>query len=447
LGEPTSKLSKVPGGLKLGYYKDPVKVLVDAHKKWGDVCHIDGGRFRLYFISHPDYVKEVLVTRHKNFVKGNPPTKRVLAEGLLTSDGDFHHRQRQLIIPYLHHNRIGGYGKVMLDYSRRTGASWRDGETLDIHQEMSRLTMAIVAKCMFDADVEGEAKDIGVAFNEIMRYYDKRAGPLGLLLDKLPLPGKGRFEAAVKTLEDAVYGIIKERRESGRDPGDLLSSLLEARDAEGGGMTDTQVRDETMTVLLAGHETTANALTWAWYLLSQTPSAEKKLHAELDSLLPDGREPTVKDFPMLQYTSKVFKEALRLYPPAWALGRRSVEDCGVGGFFIPGGSTIVLSQYVMHHDPRFYDDPEEFRPRRWTPEMEGRLPDFAYFPFGGGPRGCVGESFAKMEGVLVLASLARRWRMRLVPGHRVVMRPGITLRPKYGMKMRLSKRQPNSLVT
>ncbi|MDG6902650.1 MAG: cytochrome P450, partial [Nitrososphaerota archaeon] len=371
-----------------------------------------------------------------------PPTKRVLGDGLLTSDGDFHHRQRQLIQPFLHRNMIASYGRVMIDYTRRACGPWRDGEVLDMHQEMSRLTMAIVAKCLFNADVEAEAAGIGVALNQTMAYYDRRAGPLGLVMDKLPLPlpGKGEFAAAVTRLEEAVYKIIRERRASGADAGDLLSSLLKARDEEGGTMTDAQLRDETLTLLLAGHETTANALTWAWYLLSQNREAEEKLHRELDGVLPEGRALAVEDYQRLEYTARVFKEALRLYPPAWALGRRAVKDCGIGGFLIPAGSTMVMSQYVMHRDPRFFDDPESFDPDRWTPEMEEKLPDFAYFPFGGGPRGCVGESFAKMEGVLVLAAVARSWAMKFVSGQRVGVQPRITLRPKYGMKMKLERR-------
>jgi cytochrome P450 len=260
-------------------------------------------------------------------------------------------------------------------------------------------------------------------------------------MDRLPLPSNNKYRQAVQRLDETVYGFIRERRKSGRDPGDLLSMLLKAHDAEDGQMSDKQVRDEAMTLFLAGHETTANALTWTWYLLSQNPAVEERMHREIADAVPEGRLATVQDIPKLPFTSKVFQESIRLYPPAWALGRHVVKDTSIGGFLIPAGSTIVISQYVMHHDSRFYEDPEAFNPERWSPEMESRLPDFAYFPFGGGPRGCVGESFAKMEGVLILATIARSWRLAHVKGHRVELMPRITLRPKYGMRMKASRRR------
>jgi len=433
-------LKKVPGGVQLGYYRNPIGVLRNAAKRWGDVCYVDGGRYRLYVVSHPDYINEVLVTNHKSFAKGSPRTKRVLGEGLLTSDGDFHHGQRRMIQPAFHQNRIASYAKIMTDFTDHIIGEWKDGEVLDIHREMSRITMAIVAKCLFDADVEAESRAIGKELSEIMVYFNRLAGPLGLVMDRLPLPSNKKFREAVQRLDETVYGFIRERRESGRNPGDLLSMLLSAQDAQGGLMSDKQVRDEAMTLFLAGHETTANALTWAWYLISQNPTVGEKLHDEVVDALPGGRLPTVEDIHRLPFTSKVFTEAIRLYPPAWAIGRHAVKDSAIGGFFIPAGSTIVLSQYVTQHDPRFYDDPEAFKPERWTPEMENKLPDFAYFPFGGGPRGCVGESFAKMEGIVILSTIARKWRMEHASGHKVKLVPRITLRPKYGMQMKVTRR-------
>ena len=265
--------------------------------------------------------------------------------------------------------------------------------------------------------------------------------PFSEILDKLPLPSTRRFEKARERLDGIIYGLIEERRANGEDRGDLLSMLLMSQDEEGDGkgMTDLQVRDEAMTLFLAGHETTANALTWTWYLLSQHPEAEKGLHEELDAVL-GNRLPTVEDLDRLSYTRMVLAESMRLYPPVWAVARRAINDYEVDGFVAPAGSFVFMSQYVTHRDERFHPDPLRFDPERWTPERQASRLQFSYFPFGGGPRRCIGESFAWMEGILVLATLARKWKARLVPGHRVELKPLITLRPKHGMRMTLERR-------
>jgi cytochrome P450 len=243
-----------------------------------------------------------------------------------------------------------------------------------------------------------------------------------------------RFNRARARLDGVVYRIIDERRRGGEDRGDLLSMLLLAEDEEGDrqGMSNEQVRDEAMTLFLAGHETTANLLAWTWYLLARNPEAERRLHAEIDAVLEDGRAPTVDDLPRLRYAEMVVSEVMRLYPPAWAVGRRAVADHEAGGYHVPAGSLILVSQYVAHRDPRFWPDPERFDPERWTPEARGQRPQFAYFPFGGGPRRCVGEAFAWMEATLILATLAARGRMRLAPGRTAETSPRITLRPGRG---------------
>jgi len=329
----------------------------------------------------------------------------------------------------------------MVACSERLQQRWQTGETLDIDREMARLTLAITGETLFGADVEAEARDIGPALTAIMNLFPRFLLPCSNLIAKLPLPSNRQAEQARQLLDTVIYRIIRERRASGVDQGDLLSILLVARDEEGDGrgMSDQQLRDEVMPIFLAGHATPAMWLTWTWYLLSQHPAIEAQLHAELDTVLA-GRRPTVEDIPQLRYTRMVLAEAMRLYPPAWIIGRRAIAAYEVGEYVIPAKTIIVVSPYITHHDPRFYPAPDVFDPQRWTPEAEAARPRFAYFPFGGGARQCIGEGFAWMEGILVLATLAQQWQMRLVPGHPVALRPLMTLRPRYGIRMMLVRR-------
>jgi len=367
--------------------------------------------------------------------------KRFLGEGLLTSEGEHHRRQRRLAQPAFHRQRIVGYGAIMTDYAARARERWQNGATVDIAEEMNRLTLAIVGKTLFDADVEAESREIGEALTTILSLFNQVMLPYTGLLQKFPLPANRRFQRAAERLDATIYRMIQEHRAGGVDRGDLLSMLLAAQDEEGGGggMTDKQVRDEAMTIFLAGHETTANALAWTWYLLSQNPAVETKLHAELDRVLA-GRLPNFHDLPQLRYTEMVLAESMRLFPPAWVIGRRALTDQPLGPYTIPANAIVICSQYVTHHNRRYFPEPFRFDPERWTPEAKARLPKFAYFPFGGGARICIGESFAWMEGILLLATLAQRWRMRLVPGHPVEPQPRITLRPKHGLRMTLERR-------
>jgi cytochrome P450 len=336
----------------------------------------------------------------------------------------------------------------MTEYAVKTRQRWRADETLDISQEMMRLTLGIVGKTLFDADVEAEASEIGAALTQVMQLFERITNPLAAVLDKLPLPSNLRWLKAKQRLDSTIYRIINEHRASGVDRGDLLSMLLMAQDEEGdgGGMTDAQVRDEAMTLFVAGHETTANALTWTWYLLSQHPDVETKLHEELEEVLA-GAIPTADDVAKLRYTEMVLAESMRLYPPAWTMGRRALSDYRVGGFVIPANSIVLMSAWVMHHDARFFPGPFEFDPERWTPEARESRPKFSYFPFGGGPRVCIGEQFAWMEGILLIAALAQRWKMRLEPGQAVEPKPMITLRPKYGMRMIVESRECSHVET
>jgi cytochrome P450 len=440
----------LPPGLQIGRFaavrafrEDPIGLLERAARA-GDVARFRAGPFHVYVLSHPDLVREVLVVHHRDVMKGRglQALKDLLGQGLLTSEGDLHRGQRQTIQPIFHHDRILGYGASMVELAYRAADRWRDGETVDVHQEMYRLTLAVVGRTLFATDMEADdARNVGEALGTGLALFDRLMSPFAPILSRLPLPSTRRLNRALARLDAVIYRMIEDRRAAGANGVDLLSMLLRARDeqGDGGGMTDRQVRDEAMTIFLAGHETTSVALTWTWYLLSGHPEVERTLHAELDQVLGD-RPPTVEDIPRLPFTEQVLTEAMRLYPPAWVLGRTPLTDLRVGGYRIPARSAVVTSQWVVHRDRRWYEDPLAFRPQRWTEEMRASLPRLAYFPFGAGPRICIGEPFAWMEGVLLLASIARRWRMRLVSGHPVAVSPQVTLRPKHGMRMSLQRR-------
>lgn len=331
----------------------------------------------------------------------------------------------------------------MVDRAARMRAGWQDGQTLDIAHEMMRLTLSIVGKTLFNHDVEAETDEVGAALAEIRKLFETPSLPHSKLLEKMPfVPAARRFQKARDRLDTIIYRIIEERRRSNEDQGDLISMLLLARDEDGGNqqMSDEQVRDEAMTLFLAGHDTTSNALSWTWYLLSQHPEVEAKLHREIDTVLA-GKLPSTEDIARLKYTEMVFTEAIRLYPPAWRIGRRVINDYEVGGYRIPSGSLVLLSQYVTHRDPRYFPSPSQFDPERWTDENRDSRPQFSYFPFGAGARRCIGEGFARTAGVLLIATLAGMWRMRLVSEQRVEMQPLLTLRPKHGIRMTLERRR------
>ncbi len=424
------------------FRKDPPLFLLNVARHHGDVAFFKMGSQKFYMLNRLEYVQDVLVTHNGKFQKSRimQRAKVLLGEGLLTSEGQFHLRQRRLVQPAFHRQRIAGYAAAMVECAERSAARWTSGETRDISEEMMRLTLAIVAQTLFGAEVEEDADDIGRAMTDVLGMFNMMLIPFTEFLQKMPLPSMRRFERARAFLDKKIYSIINERRQSGDDRGDLLSMLLLAQDeqGDGGSMTDTQVRDEALTLFMAGHETTANALTWTWYLLSQHPDVERRLHEELRSVL-GGGEPGFDNLPQLRYTGMVFAESMRLYPPAWALSRLAMQDHEIAGYHIPAGSLCMLSPYVMHRKPEYFPDPERFDPERWTPDAKDRRPKFSYFPFGGGPRMCIGERFAWTEGVLLLATIGQRWRMRLEPAQRVAHRAQITLRTRYGMRMQLEK--------
>jgi cytochrome P450 len=424
--------------------RNPLTFFSNLQRKYGNIVHLETGGEHVYLVNEPNLIRDVLVTDQRHFMKGRglERAKRLLGEGLLTSEGPVHLRQRRLMQPAFHKERIASYATVMTDYAERVQSGWRDGSVVDAAQEMMRLTLGVVGKTLFDQDVESQAREVGEALTDVMDSFWIQMLPFYDTLEKLPVPALKRARQARARLDRIIYGMIAERRRALHDRGDLLSMLLLAQDEEAGGqgMTDEQVRDEAMTIFLAGHETTAVALAWTWFLLSRAPDVEARLHEEIDGVLA-GRIPTVADLPSLPFTEQVVTESMRLYPPAWIIGRRALDDYHLDRYNVAKRSIIVMSPYLIHHDPRFYPDPEEFRPGRWTPEFKASLPPFAYLPFGGGARRCIGESFAWMELVLVLSSIAQRWQLRLVPGHQVVPQPVVTLRLKHGLKMTPHLRQ------
>jgi cytochrome P450 len=418
-------------------------------RDYGDVVPVRYGPQTVVLLQHPDLIEEVLVTQQRNFAKGRfyRLLGPLLGEGLLTSEGELWRRQRRLAQPAFHRERVAAYGDTMVALTERLLEGWRPGEVRDVHADMMRVTLEIVVKTLLDADAAGEASAVGealpVALHELNGLMNS---PAFLLPEAVPTPGKWRLTRAVRRLDDVVYRIIRERRAAPGDRGDLLSMFMaaqvepeESRDPAGAPptrMTDRQLRDEVMTIMLAGHETTALALTWTWYLLSEHPAVDERLREELGREL-GGRPPAVGDLPRLRYAELVLTEAMRLYPPIPIIGRQAIAACELGGYPLPAGTPVSFAQWSVHHDPRFYDEPEAFRPERWADGLARRLPRFAYFPFGGGPRLCIGNAFAMMEATLLLATIAQRFRPRLVPGHPVVPVPSLTLRPEHGMRMRL----------
>jgi cytochrome P450 len=412
--------------------RDPLAVFARLAAQ-GDVVHARLGPQRIALVSHPDLVKEVLVTQGRSFMKGRAlqQAKRILGNGLLTSEGDLHLRQRRLIQPLFREERIAGFGTDMVAEALRASARWRDGDELDIGAEMTRLTLAIVGQTLLDADVESDADEVGEAMTTATELFGRLLLPGAGLLERLPLPASRRFRSSQARLDAIVQLMIDERQERPGRHGDLLAMLLAARD-DGGAMDSRQLRDEVMTIFLAGHETTSQALSWTWYLLAGGPHVEARLHEELAQL--GGRPPRVDDLPALCYTRAVVAESMRLYPPAWAIGRRALRDVMLGDSPVKRGTIVVMSPWVVQRDARWFPEPERFAPERWLAEDPSR-PRYAYFPFGGGSRLCIGERFAWMEAVLVLATLARRWTFRLAPGFSVEAAPRFTLRLAHGLRM------------
>jgi cytochrome P450 len=425
------------------FNRDQLGFYARCAREFGDVVPVRLGWNRGLLIYHPDAIEEVLVTRNRDFLKsrGLRLLRGLIGDGLFVSEGDFWLRQRRLMQPAFHRQRVAAYGEIMAAYAAGQAAAWRPGAIVDIHKEMMAVTRAIVAKTLFDADVSDEARSIGDASEIVMEYFGERLGSLRALLPLwLPTPANLRVRRAIRRLDTVVDRMIADRRRSPGDRGDLLSLLVQAQDADDGNrMTDRQVRDEVMTLFLAGHETTAVALSWTWHLLAQHPAVDERLADELRTVLGE-RPPAVADLPALRYTEMIVMESMRLYPPAYGIGREAAKPTEVAGHPVAAGSLVIMPIWTVHRDPRWFSEPEAFCPERWANDAVRRLPRFAYFPFGGGPRQCIGNTFANMEAILILAAIAQRFRLTLLPGQQVTPVPYITLRPEPGIHMRLNRR-------
>jgi cytochrome P450 len=412
-------------------------------RDYGDIVAMRIADRRVALVSHPDGIEEVLATRNRHFVKNF--AQRMLApwlgNGLLLSEGDFWLRQRRLMQPAFRRERIAFYADHMVSLTHRMLDGWRDGETRDIHRDLTHLTLAIAARTLFDIDVSDRTNEVTQALLVMLNDFEARFRGMFAIPFWLPTPSNLRMRRGVRRLRAIIDRMIAERRQLGSDRGDLLSILLQARDEEGDGgrMTDAQLRDEVVTLLLAGHDTTANALTWTWYLLAKHPSAAERLADEVRTIVGD-RLPTAADLPRLTYTDRVVTEAMRLYPPVYGFGREAVQDTEVMGYRIPKGWNVVMSQWIVHRDARWFAEPDRFDPDRWADGLAQRLPRYAYFPFGGGPRQCIGNAFAQVEAVLVLATIAAAYHFTLDPAHLVEPQPMVTLRPRHGIRAPLRRR-------
>jgi cytochrome P450 len=439
--------------VKLGH---PIQLFEHLHRTYGNIAHYRFMGTPIIFVNNPDYIQEILINQASSFVKERTVRrmKVLLGEGLITSDDPIHKRQRKIAAPAFHRQRIAAYAGKIVAIAAQTRDQWQPGETIDIAAATMRLSLEIVARTLFDTEVTPDIRSINDEVNTIMGLYNFIVGMPALeRYLHWPIPKLVKFRHSRDRLNTIVDRIIRQRREemtadpARADRGDLLSMLIASRyepDTQSAattpeGMSDEQIRDEVLTIFLAGYETVANALAWTWYCLSQNPEAETRLHAELDSVL-IGRLPTLADYPALPYTEQVFAESMRLYPPAWAMGRRSTKPVTLGPYRIPAGAHFFFSQYIIQRSEEYFPNPLRFDPTRHTPEAKAMRPRFAYFPFGGGGRQCIGESFAWMEGVLTLATIASRWRMTYLGDAPPVPQAKITLRPRDPLLMRLELR-------
>lgn len=417
--------------------------VVETFDTYGDLYDLHVDNSHIYVTRNPAHFHQALVEEAEHYNKDstykNPEWGLAffLGNGLLTSDGSFWRHQRKLIQPTFHTRHIESYAETMVELTLRTAESWRGLPEVDVDDAMMKLTLAIVSKTIFGTDVSADAAQISQALTVLQHT----AGNPPMLPSWLPTPRQKRQAEALRQLDEVVYRLIAARRQDSGAHHDLLSLLMDARDDDGQGMSDRQVRDEAVTIMLAGHETTANALNWTWFLLAQNPPVEARLHAELDSVLA-GRTPTLADLRQLPYTEMVIKEAMRLYPPAYGISRIATKTTRLGEYDVPKGTVLNLYTFGAHRNPALWPQPERFDPDRFSPENEKQIPRYAYMPFGGGPRICIGNSFAMMEARLLLATLAQRYQLRLAPGQVVRPDPLITLRPKGGLHMRLEPRQP-----
>jgi cytochrome P450 len=417
--------------------RDPLRLLTEARRRYGDFVRFRLGPYRIYLLSHPDYIAHVLQKNPRNYLKDGYEHIEIVGNGLLASEGDFWRRRRRIAQPAFHRERLAEMAQTMTDATERMLGRWdarSTDEPLDVDAEMSRLTLEIVGRTLFSAEVGEEAGGVGAALETVLYLGFQRTGRFVPVPSGVPTPKNRRYRNAVRHLNGVVEDLISGRRTNGGGEGDLLDMLLEARDADTGeGMDERQLRDEVMTILTAGYETTARALTWTWYLIDANSHVRERLERELDGL--NGRTPEFEDLDRLTYAKMVVQESMRLFPPVWGLSRLVAHEDEIGGYRVPKGSRVVISQYVTHRHPDLWKEPKTFNPERFTPERSAGRPRYAYFPFSGGPRQCIGNNFATMEAVLILATIARRYRLTLALGHPVEPEPSFTLRSRHGMRM------------
>ena len=439
--------SAAPGPSRLRLLRDYSKIrrnlvayLAGLAEEYGDVVHLPL-RWPTYMLRDPADIKHILVTNYANYHKtgGLKAGKELFGDGLVTSEIPLHPRQRRLIQPVFHRRTIAGFADVMTETTRRRTDQWKDGGTVDLGVELMQITLAIVGQVLFGVDLTRDAQHIGNAF--LRSQLEITRAQHGLPLPKVfRAPGRLRYRRALRSIDDYVFGLIAERRARSSPSRDLLALLLASRGEDGRPMDDRLVRDESVTALMAGHETVSNSLVWTFYLLAQHPEAGQRVVDELHRVT-DARLPTVADIASLQYTGMVFAESLRLYPPAWTLARRVLQpDLLPSGLLLPADSEVLLSQYVCHRNARYFPDPERFDPERFDPRVKSDLPQFAYFPFGGGPRYCVGEPFAQMEAILLIATILQQHELELQPGQDIVPQALISMRPRNGIRMRVRRR-------
>jgi cytochrome P450 len=416
---------------------NPIAAVTKVARDHGDVASITVGRYRVFLLSHPDHIKDVLVTNHRKFVKGPPlqESKRLIGEGLLTSEGDFHRSQRRIIQPVFHHERMLDYAGLMVERAGRVTERWRPGEVVDAQEAMVLLTMSVLAKSVLDADIADEqARETARALAACLERFLRIASPYARLLDQVRSGRTQEFEEILHRFDETVARIIRERKDKGTDGSDVLSRLMRAgAERPDDEMPERQLRDEILTFMIAGHETWSNSMAWTWYLLSEHPEFRERLHAEVDAVL-GGRPATAEDVEDLRLVRWTYLESLRLYPPVWLIGRAAAVDHELDGHTIPAGSVVLISPWVVHRDPRWYPDAEEFRPERWDKDAAQRVPTFAYLPFSAGRRVCIGQPLATLSGTLFLSTIAQRWRLDIVPGHPIEPAAPL-LRPRHGMPM------------
>jgi cytochrome P450 len=431
-------------GSLLDFGRDQLGFVSGCAREYGDIVEVSFVGWPIILVSDMAAIEKILVKEHRSFIKNRIVWRHVTAlfgKGLLTSEGAFWHRQRRLAAPPFAHRQLVTYGPDIVALADAAAERWHDGEIVDIHPHMMSLTLRIAAKTLFDAAVEEDIADIDHALNDLIVEMEARFKRPFVIPDAVPLPGHLRYRRAIRTVERVVARMVAERRRDGVEGRtDFLSRIMAARDEQGQGMTDAQLRDEAMTLLLAGHETTALAMSWALHLLSLNPEVQERLVAELEEVLGD-RDAGVEDVDALPYTEAVINEAMRVYPPAWLIGRESTEPFEINGKTYAAGTTVLVSPWVLHRDPRYFDDPEVFRPERWLDGLAERLPRFAFMPFGGGPRICIGQRFAMIEAVLMTATLARRFSFEGQRDRPPKPFPSITLRPEGGVWVKLGQRQ------